>query len=145
MSQFKTILCPIDFSQPSLEALRMACSLARDYSAKIVLLHVKPREPNPSGVMSMPPEPPEARLELQQRLDSVSVADPSLTVERYLVVGDVATDILRIAAEKQCDLIVMSTHGRSGLSRLLMGSVAESVLRQAPCAVLTVRSATKST
>lgn len=139
MANFQTILCPTDFSRPSIEAFRVAHSVARDYDAKVHLLHVKPREPFPGGVMMMEPESPDVRAELQRQLDSISPPDDKIDFERHLIVGDVAQDILRFAAEKKCDLIVMSTHGRTGLTRLLMGSVAESVMRQAPCAVLTIR------
>jgi nucleotide-binding universal stress UspA family protein len=66
---------------------------------------------------------------------------PGIQLERQLVVGDEADDIIRTAADKKCDLIVMGTHGRTGIRRLLMGSVTEKVLREAPCAVLTVRAA----
>jgi nucleotide-binding universal stress UspA family protein len=139
MVTFSTIMCPTDFSPPSQQAFRIACSLARDYGAKLILLHVKPREPNPSGVMTMPPEPPEVLAERQTQLNAIEPAVPGIQFERHLVTGNEAEDILRTAADKNCDLIVMGTHGRTGISRLLMGSVTENVLRKAPCAVLTVR------
>jgi nucleotide-binding universal stress UspA family protein len=141
MGTFTTILCPTDFSAPSQEAFRIACSLARDYGAKLILLHVKSREPNPSGVMTMPPEPPDVYEERQRQLNAIQAAVPGIQLERQLVIGNEVEDILRTAADKKCDLIVMGTHGRTGLRRLLMGSVAEKVLREAPCAVLTVRTA----
>jgi nucleotide-binding universal stress UspA family protein len=67
------------------------------------------------------------------------VPDPEVQVERRLEQGDAATEIVRVAQETHCDLIVIGTHGRTGLSRVLMGSVAEKVLRQAPCPVLAVK------
>jgi nucleotide-binding universal stress UspA family protein len=62
-----------------------------------------------------------------------------VTVEHHLKEGDPATEILRLAEERKVDVIVMGTHGRTGLGRLLMGSVAEQIVRKAPCPVLTVR------
>jgi nucleotide-binding universal stress UspA family protein len=95
--------------------------------------------------MAMPPEPQEVRDELQKQLDSVKPSAPGLTVERHLVAGNEADEILRLASELKCDLVVMGTHGRTGLRRLLLGSVAESVMRKAPCAVLTVRAPASAT
>ena len=66
-------------------------------------------------------------------------ANPEVEVERHVTQGDVTDEILRFAREKRCDLIVMATHGRKGLGRILLGSVAENVLRRSPCPVLTVR------
>jgi universal stress protein A len=132
MATFKTILCPTDFSATSLEAFRVACSMARDYGAKLILLHVKPREPNPSGVMTMPPEPSDVLEERRSQLNAIEPAVTGIQLERQLVVGDEADDIIRTAADKKCDLIVMGTHGRTGIRRLLMGSVTEKVLREAP-------------
>jgi nucleotide-binding universal stress UspA family protein len=139
MANIKTILCPTDFSEPAQQAFRLACSVARDYGAKLILLHVKPRELVVGGVMAMPPEPLEIRADLQNQLDAIKPDDPQIAVERQFLVGDPAGEISRVAADKKCDLIVMGTHGRTGVRRLLMGSVAEQVLREAPCAVLTVR------
>jgi nucleotide-binding universal stress UspA family protein len=76
---------------------------------------------------------------LQQQLDQVLPEDPALPVEHRLVQGDAATQILRMADQTQCDVIVLGTHGRTGLGRLAMGSVAEQVLRRAPCPVVTVK------
>ena len=67
------------------------------------------------------------------------VPDSNVPVERRLLAGDPADAIIRLAESEHIDLIVMGTHGRRGLSRLLMGSVAESVVRVAPCPVLTVK------
>jgi nucleotide-binding universal stress UspA family protein len=77
-------------------------------------------------------------LEAQVKLDRMEPG-PSVLVERRLEEGDPIGEILRAAAEVPCDLIVMGTHGRTGLARLLMGSVAEEVVRKAPCPVVTVK------
>ena len=86
-----------------------------------------------------PLEPPEDAAELHRRLVAVRPADPKVPVEHVMLVGDEATEIIRLAADKAVDLIVMGTHGRSGIGRMLMGSVAEKVVRRAPCPVLTVK------
>jgi nucleotide-binding universal stress UspA family protein len=137
--QIQTILFPTDFSPASEAALDYAISLARDANAKLLLLHIA--EPLPVygdvpyyGV----PEPDKA--ELERRLHAVSV-DTRLRVERRLVAGYPAEQILAEAAKDAVDMIVMGTHGRTGLTRLLMGSVAERVVRGATCPVLAVKTA----
>jgi nucleotide-binding universal stress UspA family protein len=85
------------------------------------------------------PAPAEYHDVVREELEALRPEDPGITVERYRLVGDEADEIVRLAKAKGCDLIVMGTHGRSGLGRLLMGSVAEMVLRKAPCPVLTVK------
>ena len=72
-------------------------------------------------------------------LSDVCPSDHQLSFEHRLVMGDPATEIVRIAEEEQAELIVLGTHGRTGLSRILMGSVAEAVVRHAPCPVLIYR------
>ncbi len=144
MLPIHTILHPTDFSAYSDDALRLSCSLARDYGARLVVLHVLERPVVAyAGVMTAPPPPPpsaEERRSLQEQLQRVRPADPAITVEHVLEEGDPAAAVLAVARERACDLIVMGTHGRTGLRRLLMGSVAEQVLRGAPCPVLTVTS-----
>jgi nucleotide-binding universal stress UspA family protein len=86
------------------------------------------------------PPPLEDHLEqLDEELHQLRVPDASIPVEYRLKEGDAVTEILGVAEETNADLIVMGTHGRTGLSRLLMGSVAEQVVRKASCPVLTVR------
>jgi nucleotide-binding universal stress UspA family protein len=77
---------------------------------------------------------------VKKQLMQLALACPGVPIEHRVEEGDAARTILRIAGEINADLIVMGTHGRTGLSRLLMGSVAEQVVRKAPCAVLTVKS-----
>jgi nucleotide-binding universal stress UspA family protein len=84
--------------------------------------------------------PPAVDLEpLRERLQQLRPRDPKVPVEHRLVQGDAATEMLQVAEETKCDVIVLGTHGRTGLGRLLMGSVAEQVLRKAPCPVVTVK------
>ncbi len=143
MTPIRTILHPTDFSATSRHAFELACSLARDHGARLIVLHVLERPVIlQSGVMT-PPPPSEGleqqREEARQQLQRVRPDDESIRVERRLEEGDAATAVLQVARETSCDLIVMGTHGRTGLARLLMGSVAEKVLRGATCPVLTVK------
>jgi len=75
----------------------------------------------------------------EDMLEKIVLPDPSVPCVRRVTVGDPASEIVNVAKEENVDLIVMSTHGRKGISRLLMGSVAELVVRRAHCPVLTVR------
>jgi nucleotide-binding universal stress UspA family protein len=140
MLPIHTILHATDFSQSSEFAFRLACALARDYGANLVILHVVPAPPivgYAEGILV--PEPAESFEDLHARLNELRPTDPEIVVERRVVEGDAAIEILRSAKETGCNLIVIGTHGRSGLPRLLMGSVAEHVMRRAECPVLTVR------
>lgn len=138
MLPIKTILYPTDFSERSIDAFRLACSLARDYGARLVVLHVYP--PPLSYAEMVARRPPDGfAQQLWEELHQLHRPDPGLEVEYWLEEGDAAPLIVSVAIDRHCDLIVMGTHGRTGLSRLLMGSVAEKVLRTAPCPVLTVK------
>ena len=139
MFPIHTILHPTDFSDRANEAFRLAAAVARDYGARLVLFHVVPPAPAFTGEMgvAMPPEP-ESVEEFWAKLNDLR-AEGDLCVERSLVRGDPAEEIVRRARDEKADLIVMGTHGRTGLGRLLMGSVAELVMRRAPCPVLTVK------
>jgi nucleotide-binding universal stress UspA family protein len=143
MLAIKTILHPTDFSEHSDYAFRFACSLARDHGARLMVLHVLERPLlTYTGVMTAPPPPPpsaEQRQGVQEQLHRIKPPDPAIAVEHLLEEGDPATAILQVAQERRCELIAMGTHGRTGLGRLLMGSVAEQIVRKAPCPVLTVR------
>jgi nucleotide-binding universal stress UspA family protein len=89
----------------------------------------------------VPRDPAVYRQALDEMRGRHDGPDLKLPVESVVREGDAAAEILRAAEELRCDLIVMGTHGRTGLGRLLMGSVAEAVLRRAPCAVLAIRAA----
>jgi len=138
MFAIRRILHPTDFSPPAKAALRLACSLAEDYGAELTLIHVW----DPLIVTGEKPHPHLPTNSLEEALawlDAVEVAAPSVRSFRHLVVGNPVNEIVLEAKEGAADLIVMGTRGRTGLNRLLMGSVAEGVLRKAPCPVLTVR------
>jgi universal stress protein A len=126
-----TILHPTDFSERSGYALRLACSLARDLRARLFVLHVVPS--------SLAAEKRAFGEDMSAELSRMEIPNLELPVQRRLEEGDPATEICRVAKEAGCELIAMGTHGRTGLGRLLMGSVAEHVVRRAPCPVLTVK------
>jgi nucleotide-binding universal stress UspA family protein len=133
MLSIQTILHPTDFSERSGYALQLACSLARDHGARLVIVHVMP--------VPLVQEKRLYREEMAGELNRLGAPDVRVQVEHRLEEGDAARQILRVAQEIGCDLIVLGTRGRTGLGRLLMGSVAEQVLRRASCPVLTVRAA----
>ncbi|MGO9596745.1 MAG: universal stress protein [Isosphaeraceae bacterium] len=139
MLSIHTILHPTDFSTRARSAFDLACAVARDYGARLVVVHVKPPRMMGGEVHALITTPEEVDRELRGELDKLQPHDASTKIERVLKEGDAATEILRMAKESSSDLIVMGTHGRTGLSRLLMGTVAEAVSRKAHCPVLTVK------
>ncbi len=135
----KKIIFPTDFSRCGDAALKMATSLAHDAGARLLIVHVE-EPPVAYGGGEMYYGVPEPGSEdLKRMLEAVVPTDPTVPYEHRLITGDPATAIARLAEEEQADLIVMGTHGRTGLTRLLMGSVAEAVVRRAPCPVLTYK------
>jgi nucleotide-binding universal stress UspA family protein len=140
MLTIQKILHPTDLSPLSECAFRLACSLARDHGAKLIVLNVRPPEiVFADSAYVLPPDPQQLWETWHEELLRLKPPDPSIAVEYLLQEGDPATEILRTAQENGCDLIVMGTHGRTGVRRLLMGSVAEQVLRKSACPVLTVK------
>ena len=141
MLTIRAILVAADFSGCSEDAFRVACALARDYRARLIVLHVATPPPfiTPGELQRALQRPDGYRAELEGRLRLVYAVDSPASVEYRVHDGDPAVEILGVAREAACDLIVMGTHGRTGLGRLLMGSVAEQVVRKAPCPVLTVK------
>jgi nucleotide-binding universal stress UspA family protein len=137
MLAIRTILHPTDFSETAGHAFRLACALARDHGSRLIVLHVAvpPMVLYGEGLMALPP-PPDLNA-IREKLRQWEA--PGIRLEPAVVEGDPAAEIQRLAAETPCDLIVLGTHGRKGLLRLLMGSVAEQVVRHAACPVLTVR------
>lgn len=139
MLNIRTILIPTDFSDAADAAFHLACSLARDHGSRLEILHVvtPATVAYTEGVMLPPTE--DIKDELWAKLDTIKPTEASIELSRHMIEGEPATEILRVAKETNSDLIVMGTHGRRGLTRLLMGSVAEEVVRKASCPVLTVR------
>ena len=149
MKGFQTILFAADFSDISQEAFRIACSLGLEGESRLHLLHVVepdwvPEEPAGLGQLiqfydaSTDGGQDEA---VTRRLRAAYVPSRPADVDYHTRHGDAAAEILRMADELKADLIVVGTHGRTGLCGLLAGSVATSVLRRAHCPVLAVRSA----
>ena len=137
------ILVPTDFSTLGQTALEMATSLARDRGATLLIVHVEqPPMAYGGGEFYYGIEDPN-REELQQMLSQVTPTDAAVSYEHRLLVGSPADAILHIAEKENVEMIVMPTHGRRGVLRLLMGSVAEEVVRKAKCPVLTVKPAAK--
>jgi nucleotide-binding universal stress UspA family protein len=138
------ILCPIDFSDFSRRAFDYAATLARWYGASITTLHVRPPAVSiaapltPLAPVEPVPLPPVDLEPIRRQLAAFvsSGAPPAIAIEPQVVEGDPAREIL--AEAESADVIVMGTHGRSGFERLMVGSVTETVLRKAPCSVLTV-------
>jgi nucleotide-binding universal stress UspA family protein len=139
MMPIQTILYPTDLSEHSDYVFRIACSLAQDHGARLIVLHVvvPPVAVYEGGLITPQFEAHEEQL--RAKLKQLRGLAPKVGVELRLVEGDPVTTILHFADETSCDMIVMGTHGRTGLSRLLLGSVAEQVVRKAPCAVLTIK------
>ncbi|HTU19051.1 MAG TPA: universal stress protein [Gemmataceae bacterium] len=139
MFPISTILHPTDFSPPSDHAFNVAYSLARDHGSRVIVLHVAELPLSaPGGAMIHPP-PGGIREAIREQLHAVKAPDDKVPTEYLLSEGIPAAEILRVAQESPCDLIVMGIHGRTGLARLLMGSVAEQVVRKAVCPVLIVK------
>jgi universal stress protein A len=146
MNSFHKILVPLDFSEHSERAVQLAAELARRYRAPLTLFHVYEVVPYavPEGHALITPLPQLTGLveEFGRRLEEArtrAIEAGAGDVETLLREGFVAPQITDLAREEHFDLIVMGTHGRQGISHLLMGSVAEKVVRTAPCPVLTVR------
>ena len=139
MLPIRKIFCPTDFSDLSIAAFELASALARDYNAELMIAHVSPT-PIPAVADGMVIEIPSGwEEETKARLRAIQPSDPSIHHTHHFSIGEAGSEIVEMASELKADLIVVGTHGRSGLSRLLMGSTAEFVMRHAPCPVLTVR------
>lgn len=139
MMPIHTILHPTDFSPQAETAFNLACALARDYGARLIVMHVWEPPPVIYGDGYIPTPMPDTSEIFRSKLENLRAADPTLPLERRFLEGSPVAEILREARQTPADLIVMGTHGWGGLSRLFMGSVAEGVLRKAPCPVMTVK------
>ena len=147
MLRLTQILAPTDFSEHSDGALRHAAELARQFGAKLVLLHVVSNETLESiSKAHVPPHPVDKvyeDLDQETREQYANHVPPEvrkvLETEVLVLPGVPFQEILRVARIKEVDLIVMATHGRTGLSHALVGSVTEKVVRMAPCPVLSIR------
>jgi nucleotide-binding universal stress UspA family protein len=145
MIEIRRILCPVDFSEHSRRALDHAIAIARWYESTVTALHVFSAAPvaayGPGPMVFEPivltPVDRDQLLADTRRFVEAESA-PGITIETLVREGNAAAEILDQAASMNADLLVIGTHGRSGLDRILLGSVAEKVLRKASCPVLTV-------
>jgi nucleotide-binding universal stress UspA family protein len=135
----KRILCPVDFSEHSDAALGYASTLAQESDAVLFLIHVDDSQvPYDAGFAGYVPPPNEAEV-LEEQLHEKRPTREGVPCEHHLLFGHPAEAIVEFARTHDIDLIVMGTHGRTGVARLIMGSVAEAVVRRAECPVLTVK------
>jgi nucleotide-binding universal stress UspA family protein/uncharacterized protein (DUF2267 family) len=139
MLPIRTILHPTDFSDCSRHAGEFAVNLAKDYRARLVLVHVVEPPIYSSEVALALPDPTSLRATAEAALSDLARSYSGQFCDKVVAIGFAATEIIRVAAETRSDLIVMGTHGRTGLGRLVMGSVAEEVIRRAPCPVLALK------
>lgn len=143
MALITRILVPTDFSDCARRALEYSAELASKLSASVVLLHVymPPIVYMPEGVWTLPDAMIDVRNDLEQALNKLAVQARELGVRQVdtaVIEGDPAHQVVKHAEKERCDLIVMGTHGRGALKHLVLGSVAEKVVRRASCPVLTV-------
>jgi nucleotide-binding universal stress UspA family protein len=133
MIRVNKILYPTDFSSYSNQAYFHALGLAEAYRASLTVLYVyTPGSEGPDGSGG-------DRRYWKNQLEQIRPANPSIPVSHVFLEGDAAGEIVRYATDAAVDVIVLGTHGRTGVERLLMGSVAEKVMRDAPCSVLVVK------
>jgi universal stress protein A len=138
-----SVLFPTDFSHYNDAALKYASTLAAEAKATLHIVHIHDiRDFNAATGEASPlfaDTWQKEKRRAEKRLSKIVPTVSDVAYEHHSVVGDPLSDILAVAAEKKVDLIVMASHGRTGLSRLLMGSIAEGVMREAACPVLIVK------
>jgi universal stress protein A len=142
MMQPKVILAPIDFSDPSLQALDVTRDLAGRYGSEIVLVHVVPVIPEGADILSETSDEEDLTEQAQPQLAELVDKLKQQGLRARAIIGegnDAGPEILRIADAEHADLIVIATHGRTGLRRLAFGSVTEKIVRTADCPVLVLR------
>ncbi len=146
MITINRILCPVDFSDESKDTLQYAIEFARNSGAEIVLLNVLPSESMYSYDTYVVPMSvlESTRKSAEEELDKLALKVKSELVNSKIITeiadGKPADSITESAKRNETDLIIMSSHGRTGISRLLLGSVAELVLREAHCPVMVIKS-----
>lgn len=144
MALFHTILHPTDFDAPSLEAFRVSRAMARPLGARVVAVHVAapPAAVTQDGRVILDPKEPNP-LDLWANYRAAQADSPGVAVEYVVMVGkagDATRMLMKLIGRNPSGvLIVMGTHGRTGVSRLIWGSRAEEVIRTAPCGVLVVK------
>jgi len=139
--KFERILFPTDFSDHAAHAQRYAVSLARQYGADLHLIHVVQLFSYVVDFgMDSSAQYQSVQASLQEMMDSLmnGLADEPFSVTGELIQGDPVKEVVSTARSDNSDLIIMGTHGRAALEHALLGSIAEKVVRKAPCQVLTV-------
>ncbi len=140
MLPLKKILYPTDFSDASYEALKVANEVAVDHSAELCVVHITPPVPVAAAATGY------SAIAEMERSEEISLQElikeripKELHVQQIVTVGEAADEIIQIAERERVDLIVIGTHGQTGWRHVVFGSVAEKVVRFAPCPVLTIR------
>lgn len=143
---FHRIVVPTDFSDCAEEAWKLAQRVAESLQSEVLLVHVVVEPPIYGDPLAIPPDTTgevfeKARQWVAEALDKAAAKakDKGVTVRPVIRTGSPALEIVDLAGTEHADLVIMGTHGRSGMSRVLLGSVADRVMRLAPCPVLTVR------
>ena len=140
----KKILVPFDFSEYSEKACAWAVRMAEKWGARLLVLHIVPRPSYPPTLMGSHFNAADfeagLRTEAENRLKACMEKHPhgQVSVEVKVLMGEPSWDICKMAQEEQCDLVIMGSHGRTGLGHVLLGSVAERVVRLSHCPVLVV-------
>jgi universal stress protein A len=143
--KLRTILAPVDFSNYSVKALDYVRAFAAQFGAKVALVHVVEPTVIPDNFGIVPPSYEEVGVALVkaagERLEKMAadISSKSGGTLRIVRTGRAPWEIVRVAEEVEADLIIITTHGYTGLKHVLMGSTAELIVRHAPCPVLTVR------
>ena len=149
MEQIKKILVPIDFSDYSKNALKYATQFAKQFNAKIYLVYVVEPIIYPADFSMGQVAIPSADIDLHSRAEeeltklSKDIISGNLQVEILIKTGKPFVEIIETAYANDIDLIIIATHGHTGVEHLLFGSTAEKVVRKAPCPVLTLREPVK--
>lgn len=149
MFPFKKILCPTDFSEPSLCGIKMAKEMGIPHGSEIILLNVHkpiPHLPTPrtqSKDINFDVSAYEKAIVAEAKEDLLAIKNRILgedvEAQIHVHIGDPAKEILQVAKEEEVDCICIATHGRSGLAKIVFGSVAHRIVRRAHCPVITVR------
>jgi len=144
MPTFRRIVCPTDFSVTARRACDYAAEIARTFAAEVILLHVVPQLDYPMRSFGMAVADPHLHEELGRRAREVLATetqrlDPATRIVTEVREGVVHEQIIACAKAHEADLIVMGTHGHTGLAHFVLGSTTERVVRMAQCPVLTVR------
>ncbi len=149
MIRINKILVPTDFSEHSKEALRYAVEMAKVHDAEIILGHVMEPPIYPTmfegAAVAVPPLDESFRKQLEEHLEDLRKEEVGEITSKIVVrEGSATSELTELAKDEDVDLIIIATHGYTGIKHMLLGSTAEKVVRNAPCPVLTVREKAKN-